>query len=73
MNLYFQKYDLTILRLTQARFTILDSIFNTIHISKAGLLINTANFNQFTWEMYEKILDIRYFYFGKYLINFLIK
>ena len=50
MTLYFQKYDLNILRLTQA-----------------GVLIYTANFNQFTWEMNEKKLDIRYFYLGRYL------
>ena len=39
---------------------------------KAGLIMYNKDFNQFTWEMYEKRLDMRYFYFGRYLIHFLL-
>ena len=64
-----------ILRLTQVRFTIQNFRFNiqcSRYFLKAGLLVYTENFKQFTWELYEKKLDVRYFYFGRYFIHFLL-
>ena len=33
----------------------------------------TANFQKFSWEMYEKILDMRYFYLGRYFYQSLYR
>ena len=42
-------------------------------VLKAGVIMYTKNFNQYTWEIHEKKLDLRYFYFGRYFVHFLIK